>query len=76
MDEIDGPEEPPTPIAEQPDSIPVSPTSPTHPSFYQPPDDSPPDGITRTLSGTFTNEPQPSKSQTTLTPINLVLRLR
>jgi len=77
MDEIDGPAEPATPLAEQPNSIPVSPTSPTHPNFYQPPSDSPPDGIRRTLSGTYTNEPLiKSPPKAFLEPINLVLRLR
>ena len=77
VDEVHGSSEPPTPIAEQPDSVPVSPTSPTHPNFYLPPDEKPPDGIRRTMSGTYTNAADTNApSPTSLIPIHLVLRLR
>ena len=74
VDEVDGViSEPPTPIAEQPDSIPVSPTSPTHPNFYKPPKEVLSD------DADVKDEPEKSPSQTSvssITPINLVLRLR
>ena len=77
LDQVDGPSEPPTPVAEPPESIPVSPTSPTHPNFYLPPGDTQADGVRRTLSGTYTKDsPITNPTQAAEEPINLVLRLR